>query len=169
MSGPAVRFSAHRRNVKFSKGTTIRRELEQTLSGPVKQELVKRFNEVVANWTNKPRFYGRRTSRVGSISMLVHPGGNAKAVEIYGYVTFGTRPHRIEGAPLLFFPGGPYTPKTTAGGGYGGPGIAPGPTVAARVVQHPGTEPRDFEAKIAKEYQPEFERVMAAAFRRALE
>lgn len=169
MANPAIRFTAHRRHEKFSKSSVIRREIDQALSGPVKQEMVKRFNEVVANWTNKPRFFGRRTNRVDSISLLVHPGGNAKAVEIYGYVTLGTPPHRIEGAPLLFFPGGSYQPKTTAGGGYGGPGIAPGPTVAARVVQHPGTEPRDFEAKIAKEYQPEFERTMAAAFRRALE
>lgn len=169
MANPSIKFTAHRRERKFNKGSAIRREIDQTLSGPVKQELVRRFGLVVADWTNKPRFFGRRTNRIESISLLVHPGGNARAVEIYGYVTLGTPPHRIEGNPALFFPGGPYQPKTQPGGGYGGPGIAPGPTVAARVVQHPGTEPRDFEAKIAKEYQPEFERAMTAAFRRALE
>jgi hypothetical protein len=168
MANPSIRFTAHREHRKFNKGSEIRREIDQTLSGPVKQELVKRFGLVVADWTNKPRFFGRRNNRLDSISMLVHPGGNARAVEIYGFVTLRTRPHRIEGNPTLFFPGGPYEAKTQPGGGYGGPGIAPGPTVAARSVQHPGTEPRNFEAKIAKEYESEFERVMEAAFRRAL-
>lgn len=168
MANPSITFTANRGDRKFRNGSKIRREIEQALSGPVKQKIVKRFDARVANWKNKPRFFGRRTSRVDAISLFVHPGGNAEAVRIYGFVTLGTRPHRIEGNPTLFFPGGPYQPKTKPGGSYGGPGIAPGPTVAAKVVQHPGTEPRNFEADVAKESKSEFYRDMDAAFERGL-
>ena len=93
---------------------------------------------------------------------------------IYGFVTGGTKPHKITArrAPtLVFMWGGPgsYKPKTKPKGKIGGPGIVVGGTLHRPVsVNHPGTEARDFESTIADDEKPWFSRTMENAWKRAI-
>lgn len=153
----SITYKANRRNQKFVKGSTIRTKFDALLSGEVKQDLVKLFDLRVANWKNKPRFFGRRTSTNNYISLFVHPGGDADKKRIYEYVSGGTPPHTITGNPLLAFTAGSYQAKTGPGGKYGGPGtVSGGSFVMAQTVQHPGYEGAKFEEAIGQEYKPTF-------------
>lgn len=84
--------------------------------------------------------------------------------EIYGYVSQGTRPHKIRAvnAPNLAFQTG-YRAKTTPrqiGSSAGGPF---GDSAFAKEVDHPGTEAREFDIAIAEKLQPEAERLIGEA------
>jgi hypothetical protein len=86
--------------------------------------------------------------------------------EIYGYVNEGTKPHTIwaKNARTLAFPSA-YTPKTRPGHMTAGSGGASGPTVFAAEVHHPGTEARNFDKAIQKEWKPKFKRLMEQAMK----
>lgn len=153
----SITYKANRRNQKFKKGSDIRKKFDSLLSGEVKQDLTKMFALRVANWKNRPRFFGRRTSTNNRISLFVHPGGDAEKVQIYSFVTEGTPPHVIRGAPLLVFVAGRYQRKTGPGGKYGGAGVVSGgEQVRAKQVNHPGYKGAGFEEAIAIEYKPTF-------------
>lgn len=145
-----------------------RKALDKDLDSKVKPALIKSHNLVVADWKNRPEFKTRKYIRADYISMTVYPAGNPKAVEIYGYVDQGTEPHLIAPvrAPLLIFKTG-YQPKTLARPArtVPGGGKATGPTVAAKLVHHPGSEAREFSATIARDLQPGFKDTIENTFR----
>jgi hypothetical protein len=140
--------------------------LSAALDKQIKPLLVKSHNLVVANWKNKPEFQTRKYIKSDSIRMTVYPTGEAK--EIYGYVDQGTKPHLIVPvhAKLLKFKTG-YISKTLARPArtVPGGGKATGPQVFAKVVHHPGSEPREFSKAIAGDIQPDFNRIIDNTFR----
>jgi len=165
-----VAFRAIRSRRALVNAPQVRKVLEATMDGEVKPHFIGEFEKRVANWKHKPGFQARKYITGDAIRLNVYPAGEK---QIYEYVTKGTRPHiiRAKNAPsLVFIWGGPgsYTPKTTAGGGYGGPGTASGSLRAFKEVRHPGNEPRDFEGIIRKEEAPWFSRTMENAWRRAI-
>lgn len=88
---------------------------------------------------------------------------------IYIYVERGTRPHPIRAvrAPRLIF-NTQFAPKTQPGQLKSSPGFS-GPPVASKLeVQHPGTEARDFTKVIAKKTQPQFQRDLEKAIKKAV-
>jgi len=164
-----VLFRAVRSRRKFVNSPKVKAEIERVLDREVKPDLIKQFERVVSDWKNKPEFKARKSISANGVKIYVYPAGPNK--KIWFFVSGGTKPHTIRPKNAhnrLFFPAGPYQPKTRPGGFYGGPGIAPGPTVAAKAVQHPGTEAREFEKVIAKDYKNKFRRNVENAFRRGL-
>lgn len=89
---------------------------------------------------------------------------------IYGYVSDGTRPHQIRPknpAGVLRFQTG-YTAKTTPRVIMSRQGGASGPTVTAKVVNHPGFPGREFPDVITEKWDKEFPKQVAQAMISAL-
>lgn len=61
-----------------------------------------------------------------------------------------------------------YTPKTTAWGAYGGPGLRTFSHYQRYVPWWPGIAPRNFEEAVAAEMAPQYQRVMENIVRRAV-
>jgi hypothetical protein len=143
-----------------------KKAINEALDKDVKPALIKSHNLVVANWKHKPKFQTRKDIRPNKITMSVFPvGDNA---EIYTFVDQGTRPHVIKAknAPRLVFQTG-YKPKTLARPArtVSGGGVATGPTVFAKQVQHPGSEAREFSETIAEDIKPDFKRTIENTFK----
>jgi hypothetical protein len=156
-----------------------RKEIEDAMDKRIKPALVKSHEKIVEDWTSDVGFAARKVVRPDSITIYVFPTGKDKMVWIY--VDRGTKPHKIEAknAPRLAFfmtteggkpVRGRYEPKTrarpartVAGGGY-----VPKPKTFLRplVVDHPGNEPRNFTAQIARDIEPFFIKEIENAFRR---
>jgi hypothetical protein len=111
----------------------------------VEKLVLKDYQKTTATWTHKIVFESGIRFPQGSPGVYVETTD-----KIYGYVTYGTKPHVITakrpGGVLAFKSG--YNAKTTprvigsqAGGAFG-------ETVFARSVQHPGTEAREFHETI---------------------
>lgn len=89
---------------------------------------------------------------------------------IYGYVNEGTRPHEIRPknpAGLLAFQTG-YTAKTVPRVIMSRQGGASGPTVTAKVVQHPGFPGREFDEVIGEKWDREWPKQVETALVSAL-
>ena len=145
-----------------------RQMMGETLDKQVKPALVKSHDKVVESWKNKPTFQARKYIRPDKFSVTVFPTGDA--AEIYTYVDQGTRPHLImaKNVPYLKFRTG-YSPKTLPNPArvviHPQGGKSTGPWVSAKVVHHPGSEPRKFSEAIARDIEPEFKRVIENTFR----
>lgn len=89
--------------------------------------------------------------------------------EIYGYVNNGTKPHEIRPirASVLAFPSG-YNAKTQPGKMVSRSGGSYGETVFAKRVMHPGTEARNFDKTITKDWEPKTRRRFEQALKRAV-
>ena len=171
---PTVAFRTVRSRQRFANYKVVKKELGDTLDNVVKPHMIRRFDLVVMNWKHQPKFKARKFIRLDRIWLDVYPTGKEEDVAIYGYVTKGTRPHKItaKNAPrLAFMWGGPgsYKPKTKPKGKIGGPGIVVGGTLRRPYsVNHPGSEARDFEGTIRDDEKPWFSRTMENAWRRAI-
>lgn len=101
----------------------------------------KQFNETTATWKRDVKF---------TIKLL---SGTNKGVEvytndeIYGYVNFGTKPHKITSAKGLSF-NTPSSPKTKPRVIKSTRGSRGKNKVYTRVVNHPGTKAREFDITI---------------------
>lgn len=144
------------------------KEIRQTVNKKVKPALVKSHELVVANWKSDVKFRSRVTITPNAIKVFIFPAGADK--QIWTYVDKGTKPHVIKpkgpGYPLRFKTG--YKPKTLPSPArtvFGGGGTT-GPEVRAMVVNHPGTDARNFTKQIAKEMGPEIRAEIENAFRR---
>lgn len=92
--------------------------------------------------------------------------------EIYGYVNNGTEPHEIwagaytgkSEAKLLVF-GSYFVPKTKVRVIGSEPGDKGGPMVGVPMVNHPGTEAREFDKAIQEEMTPWFKKEMEQAMK----
>jgi hypothetical protein len=115
--------------------------------------IVKDYQATTATWNHKFTFEHGIKFPKGSPGVVVETDN-----EIYGYVTYGTKPHIITakrpGGVLAFQSG--YKAKTTPRVIGSGPGGPFGETVFARSVQHPGTEAREFHETILEKWEPLF-------------
>lgn len=145
-----------------------RKMLSDALDSQIKPLLIQSHEKVVESWKNQPDFQTRKYIKADSIGMTVFPTGEAK--EIYTYVDQGTKPHLIVPvhAKLLKFRTG-YQPKTLPNPArvviQPAGGKATGSQVFAKLVHHPGSEPRGFSKAIAGDLQPDFSRVIDNTFR----
>lgn len=171
---PTIAMRVTRGRRKFVKHPEIRRYLGLVLDQIVKPHLIQRFNLVVMNWKHQPTFKGRKFITTDRIWVNVFPSGDKEDVDIYRFVTKGTKRHRIRArnAPYLAFMWGgkgSYKPKTKPVGKIGGPGIVVGGTLRRPFeVNHPGSEARNFEKAIKDDEKRWFSRTMENAWRRAI-
>ena len=148
------------------------KEIVRAMDKDVKPAAVKSHEIIVSDWKSDVGFAAKKYIRPNSITIYVYPTGSDK--KIWTYVDQGTKPHPIlpKNAPLLAFKWGgkgSYVPKTMArpartvvGGGF----VQGGSLVKMKAVNHPGSEGRFFSEAIAKDSQPDFERLIENAFRR---
>ena len=158
--------SGQRRALITELNSAARTELEKVLDQQVKPTLTKSLKKVTEDWEHDVEFQGRKYIKPDSISVTAFPvGPNAN---IFKYVDKGTSPHVIvpKNVPRLVFQTG-YQPKTLARPArtVSGRGVATGPTVYAKKVQHPGSEGRDFTGTIAEDIKPDFKRTIENTFR----
>lgn len=137
------------------------REAAKTLNDIIKKA-EREFKKTTATWNRKPEFRIDR-ARKGNLVAMVYTDN-----EIYGYVVRGTRPHVItpKAAPSLRFQTG-FTSKTMPRKITSRRGGRSGPIVSTRLVNHPGTEPRDFDIVIAEMLQPELVKEVRNDIKRA--
>ena len=122
------------------------------------------YGAITATWKHKPK--------IEVVISLTGPGPVlliGTDDEIFGYVSEGTRPHKIKpkrpGGTLYFQRG--YTAKTRANVIGSVPGGSVGPMQAAKAVKHPGTEARNFDKVIQKKREKWFKRKMEDAMKTA--
>ena len=151
-------------------GGAIMKEIRRTIENKVKPSLIKRFEEVVADWDTKIKFIAKTNITSNQISVTVRPSGrNAK---IWRFVSEGTKPHKIrpKNAKVLAFVwggAGSYKPKTKPIGQFGGPGrVSNGSLRFFPGVDHPGSKARQFEKSIAKKEERRFQGFITQAIRR---
>lgn len=121
------------------------------------------FRKTTATWKRPVSFHKTGPRKLkGELEVIVSTDN-----EIYSYVEYGTKPHPIvpkkKGGRLVFR--AKYKSKTRPrliGSRRGG---SSGPIVIARRVMHPGTQPRQFSATIAKERDKDLRRLVKAAYK----
>jgi len=169
---PTVGIRVTRGRRKFAQSRRVKRGLGAVLDNEVKPHFIDAFKRVVANWDHKVDFQARKFIRVDKIWLNVFPVGDNK--DIWTFVTKGTRPHPIRsksGGALAFLWGGPgsYKPKTAPVGKFGGPGTVSGGVMHfPQVVNHPGSEAREFEKTIKEDNKVWFSRTMENGWRRVI-
>lgn len=131
----------------------------------------KDFEKTTETWAHKPKFE--------ELISLTGPGPVVLVGtddEIYGYVDKGTRPHEIwagsytgksDKETLAFRTG--HKAKTQPRVIDSGPGGSSGDLVFPIMVHHPGTEAREFDVTIAKQWDGAFKRRMESAMVEARE
>ena len=130
-------------------------------------DVYKDFQKTVATWESKPDFKNEFTETDNEMRFEVSTDD-----EIYGYVNNGTRAHPIPisgFAALSFMWAGPgsYKAKTkprkisSTGGGPSGP------MVVLSHVDHPGTEPRDFDSAIMLKNTPKLSEYLRVGMKKA--
>jgi hypothetical protein len=133
------------------------------------KQIEKDFEATTKTWKHKPKFVKEVDVRTSPVQVLVGTDD-----EIYRYVDEGTKPHPIFAGiytgksnkkALAFQWGGPgsYRAKTSPGVIGSKAGGPTGPMVAFPFVQHPGTNPRNFDETIQKKWEPRFKRLMEQA------
>lgn len=127
------------------------------------REVKQLFKDTVFGWSKKPYFTAKLSGGANELSVQVTVGGSE--AETYALVNAGSPPHRIipsrPGGVLRFKPG--YRPSTTPGQLKSRRAYRSGKAIIARMVKHPGFEPREFDKLIREEYTPTFEKDMQAA------
>lgn len=148
----------------------IRRELV-----PVAQEHVSERNKVVSDFDTEIKFGYRVSATEKQITLTITVENSGEAVsenftvgELWRALDReGTRPHAIrpkqQGGRLSFVTG--YQPHTRPIARSGGPGVATGERVFARMVQHPGFPPRKFSEVINKRLRKRFEKAVERGVR----
>lgn len=128
---------------------TFSKELERRY-GRIGEQIRRDFDKTVSTWEKKPKFTVKRI-RTNTGAIIFEAGTDN---EIYGYVTMGTEPHviRAKNAPFLSFRY-PFGAKTTPNLLTSKAGFLGDNWARKQEVQHPGTEPRNFNKIIAKRFQ----------------
>jgi len=134
-------------------------------------DLRRLFGKTVEGWSGKPNFLQKFTNSTAYVSTTVWPSQGNKEGKTYTLVNNGSSPHRIyprRGGMLRFQPGyrAGTRPRVLSSRSYS----RSGPFVSARAVDHPGFEPREFDAEIAEQYAETFvkdmQEVIGSAARR---
>lgn len=113
----------------------------------------KQYDELTGNWNDPPEFTQRVDARATRTTVEVKTL-NKK----YRWVNLGTKPHPIDPKPdnpigLLVFQKD-YTAATRPRSLETRRATKSGPTIFAKHVEHPGSEPRHFEIPIIEEQKP---------------
>lgn len=130
----------------------------------VAADMKKDFEKTTRTWKHKVAFKDTSTESGDEATASVETKD-----EIYGYVDQGTKPHIIRPRKrkgLLSFKS-KYKAKTTPHVINSHQGGASGKQVFARVVHHPGTDPRYFTRDIQAAWQPKFKKRIESAIARA--
>jgi hypothetical protein len=172
---PVVAFRAYRTRKKFIRHAAVIEEMARVHDDVLKPAFIKDFQNIVANWSTRPGFTGRKYLEPDGFRIAVYPTGSAEAKQLWEWNVVGTAPHRIAArrAPRLrFLWGGPgsYLAKTGPGGKwYGGAGRVVGGTWHMPFeVQHPGTAPRNWYEVIKEKRKDWYTRQVENAWRRGL-
>lgn len=141
------------------------REALKEAAKPYADGVKRDFEKTYATWSRKSQpalNVDINVNAEGGVSILVEPQGR-----IYEMVHEGTRPHviRIRRAKVLAFRS-PYAPKTVPGRIGSGEGGASGGIIYRRVVNHPGTKPRNFSKIIMQKWRKPFYDSMQRALER---
>lgn len=118
-------------------------------------KIVRDFSKTTRTWSGvKPKF-PYRTKQNPAVKLTVFVGGDEKGVNKWFWNNDGTKPHVIKpvNGTRLFFQSN-FRAKTqprVIGSRSGG---SSGPVVAAKSVNHPGTEPREWTIVIAEKWEP---------------
>lgn len=147
---------------------SITREQMNQVMEDTKNDLLKSLNSIVKDWKSDVSFQARKYVKADLIAINTFPVGKDKMV--WEFVDKGTKPHTIKAKTSkgLRFKSD-YKPRTLpnparlASGG----GISTGSWKAAKIVNHPGSKPRNFEKVLGSDYQPKFTRDTNNAFKRA--
>ena len=126
-------------------------------------EIESDFRETTTTWERDVAFRRKDNLRGNTLSTLTDTND-----EIYSLVSNGTRPHVIKpraGRRLVFK--GTFRAKTLPGVIRARRGGESGDTVIAAVVQHPGSEPRNFDKTLKVKHEPLFRRRVQEAMDRA--
>lgn len=130
----------------------------------IQDGIYKDFEATTKTWDNKPTFERELQTTPNRIRAYVWTVN-----EIYGYVSGGTKPHRImpkRGKVLRF--AGTYRAKTSPGTIGSSSGGSSGADVFSRGVKHPGTKARNFPEAIEKKWHGPFQKRMGEAMDRAV-
>jgi hypothetical protein len=124
----------------------------------------KDFDDTVSTWDTEVKFDKEFQQAAKRIRFFTRTGN-----EIYGYVSLGTKPHRIrpKRAKALHFMG-TYSAKTSPGTIKAKSGGSSGADVFSKGVQHPGTKARNFDVLIAKKWRSPFVKRMTQAVGRGI-
>ena len=167
---PQIAYNIKRQNLKFSKGSEIRRRIEDGTRSRVQPLVTKRLEIIVANWKHSPEFKAKEKSTANSFIIHIFPTGDG--TDQWRWVSLGTKgPYPIPkaGPGYLAFQLG-YQPKTKPKGQFGGPGKATGPwRRGVMQVKHPGIKPRKFEESVIEQSAPWFNKTMASIVDDAIE
>lgn len=120
------------------------------------KEIKKDFEATTKTWNHKPQFVKEVDTKASPVQVLVGTDD-----EIYRYVDEGTKPHPIfagiytgkSNKRALAFPSA-FTPKTKPNVIGSSQGSKGGSMVVVPYVQHPGTEPRNFDKVILRKWEP---------------
>jgi len=164
-------------------GRKVWEELVQATKNE-RDDLVKDLNATVKDWKPEHRPGFASSVNIGtsgtvfplheeSIEIEVNPVGKT---EVWGYVTRGTRAHKIRPRrkkALSFMWGGPgsYRPRTHPGPPvtWGGPGqVMNGTRRAFAEVNHPGTKPRRIAQAVEAHARPRWRKRVHEAIERGM-
>jgi hypothetical protein len=117
------------------------------------------FETTTATWSHSAGF----TVAVGAFDRVITSGD-----AIYQMLNAGTRAHviRAKRGRLRFF--GPFRAKTAPKSIFSGPGYVGGNLFYPKVVNHPGTKARQWDATIAKKYRKAFPKLMQQYLKAAI-
>lgn len=120
------------------------------------------FRQTVFGWSKKPGFGWSQTRSNDSMTITMYPTG--EGADIWNLVSLGSPAHPIPArvGGLLRFKKG-YRASTTPGSLMSRRKYRSNPVWTARVVAHPGFEPRNFPAQIADEFVSTFTQDMQNA------
>lgn len=157
-------------NLFVSALAQVERNVNAALIGPVKREVKGALEKRTTGWRVRPVMAALPSKPRDAFGALyVFPRGAGR--EIWVWLSKGVAGHDIypkaSGGKLNVRLG--YVPKTTAGGGFGGPGTYGGPNVGVTFVKNwPGIDPRKFEEKVIQEVELKVFALIAQAVRLAL-
>jgi hypothetical protein len=124
--------------------------------------------KVVREWEHRPGFRQQKYRNPNVYTIKIVPTG--RYAPIWYFVDRGTKPHEIaaKNVPMLKFQTG-YNARTAAPAKFAqGTGKASGAWVTKAVVQHPGTEAREFTQTWIDDLEPPFPDRIQAAIQRGL-
>ena len=148
------------------------KDLKNFLKGEASRTLKSDLEATTQNWKEKPTMVAEYSEPYGvDMQVYAHPKGNMLLNwQRISQGTGGNSGRTIVSSKGMMVFQRDYTPKTTPGGSYGGPGTKSGDTIRARVV---GTkkphriEPREFSKKIKEKREDEFVRKLDAIVKKA--
>lgn len=167
---PARRLKNSLRQILVKQDRSVHDELEREMA-LIGQEMQRLHEKVVRSWTHRPRFVFSQRIQPALITVEVKPYG--EYAKIWVWVDRGTEAHEIKPKPsnksgkLKFRTG--YSARTApVAKADVGSGTASGAWRSASVIQHPGTEAREFTQDIYKKIQPGMRRRIENAIRRGI-